>query len=336
MPEPWEDPQEEIRQLLDGLQERLKKGILPAKLFLGIAGVVLGGLFLLSSVYTVDPEEKAVVLRFGRYIDTKGPGPHLRLPFGIDQVVKIPTERVLHEDFGFRGASASDGQSIPEESLMLTGELNVAEVEWVVQYKISDPRKFLFETRDVQKNLRDVSQSVLRRVVGDRTVSEVLTTGRDEIAIEAERITQEILDRYKTGVEIQSVQLQDINPPAAVRPAFNEVNEAKQEQEKAINEAEREYNRIIEEARGKAQKQILDAEGYATAVVNRAKGEASRFADVLRGYRSAPRITKTRLYLETLEQIYPHFKEMTIVDKGVSGVLPVFSDPKALLPSAPK
>ncbi|MEE8425465.1 MAG: FtsH protease activity modulator HflK [Elusimicrobiota bacterium] len=339
MSEPWEDPQEEIRELLDGVSKRLKAGLLPGKVVVGVALALAAVLGAFTSVYTVEPEEKAVVMRFGRYINTNGPGLHFRFPFGIDQVIKLPTERILHENFGFRIAgsrTSAEAHSIEEESLMLTGDLNVANVEWIVQYKISDPEKFLFNTRDVRKNLRDVSQSVLRRVVGDRTVSEVLTTGRVEIADEAKRLTQEILDQYDCGVYIQAVQLQDVNPPKAVRPAFNEVNSAKQEQEKGINEAEREYNRVIPKARGEAEQMIRTAEGYATAVLNRAKGDANRFNNVLRAYRTAPAVTRTRLYLEMIEEVYQRFSEMTIVDQGVKGILPVFTQGGgATLPPSP-
>lgn len=334
MPEPWEDPQEEIRQLLDNVSQRLKKGVLPAKALGGVLAFVFSALLLLTTVYTVGPEEQAVVLRFGRYTSTQGPGPHLRLPLGIDQVVKVPTRRILQENFGFRQAAGQGTQVQPfeEESLMLTGDLNVADVEWIVRYKVSEPREFLFNTRDVRKNLRDIAQSVLRRVVGDRTVSEVLTVGRAEISQEATVLMQQILGGYKTGLTILSVELQNINPPQAVRQAFNEVNEAKQEQEKSINEAEREYNEKIPAARGEAERRIRDAEGYAARVVNESKGDAERFRQTLQAYRTAPAVTRTRLYLETLEEVYSKFSEMTIVDKGVSGLLPVFQHPQGAKP----
>ncbi|MFH1726413.1 MAG: FtsH protease activity modulator HflK [Elusimicrobiota bacterium] len=331
MPEPWDDPGEEIRDLLNNISSRFKHGAgIQKKFLLPIVLAVIGAFALLSSTYTVEPQEKAVILRFGRYVSTTPPGLHFKLPFGIDQAIKVPTERVLQEEFGFRSTgqkgtrSAYEEKAFDEESLMLTGDLNVADVEWIVQYKIAEPRKFLFNTRNVKKNLRDVSQSVLRRVVGDRTVSSVLTVGRVEIAEEAHRLMQEVLDHYDMGVRIITLKLQDVNPPESVRPAFNEVNAAKQEQEKVINQAEREYNKVIPEARGKAERTIRDAEGEAAGVVNRAKGDAARFRDVLRAYRTAPRVTRTRLHLETLETIYSRFKEMIIVDKGVKGLLPVF------------
>jgi membrane protease subunit HflK len=336
MPEPWEDPDDEIQDLLDGLQKRLKQGW---QLQRGLVVFAFGGVFavlgVLTSMYTVEPEEKAVILRFGRYLTTQGPGLHFKLPFGIDRHVKVPTERILQEEFGFRTSSVKgsrtqyEDQAFDEESLMLTGDLNVADVEWIVQYKIAEPQKYLFNTRDVRKNLRDVSLSVVRRVVGDRRVSEVLTTGRVSIADEAHRLMQEVLDHYDMGVRIVTLKLQDVNPPESVRPAFNEVNAAKQEQEKVINQAEREYNKVIPEARGKAEETVRKAEGEAERIINQSKGDAARFKNVLREYRKAPSITRTRLYLETLEEIYSRFEQMTIVDKGVKGLLPVFDNPSA-------
>ncbi|MFH2202102.1 MAG: FtsH protease activity modulator HflK [Elusimicrobiota bacterium] len=339
MAEPWEDPQQEIRELLDSISGKFKGGLFPPNVLLGVGAFLILSVGLLSSYYRVNPEEKAVVLRFGEYKATTKPGPHFRIPFGIDRVIKIPTERILQEEFGFRQrgerGTRANATSVEEESLMLTGDLNVAEVEWIVQYKIADPRKFLFNTRDVRKNLRDVSQSVLRRVVGDRTVTEVLTTGRVEIASEAKVLTQQVLDVYDMGVLIQAIQLQDVNPPQAVRAAFNEVNAAKQEQEKVINEAEREYNRVIPQARGLADRVISNAEGYATAVVNRAEGEAQRFSKTLAAYRTAPAITRTRLYVETFEELLKRFKEMTIVDKDIRGILPVYQQGSSPLGGKP-
>lgn len=322
MPQPWEDPNEQFKDILKDLSKKFEGG--PGFDFSSVWKIV--GLFALilagfSSTYTVEPSEEAVILRFGRYVSTEPPGLHFKLPF-VDRAVKVRTKIILQEEFGFR--SGGGAGSLQEESLTLTGDLNVADVEWIVQYQISDPKKFLFNTREVLKNLRDVSQSVMRRVVGDRTVNELLTTGRVEIADEAHRLTQEVLDRYDIGLRIVTVKLQNVNPPEPVKPAFNEVNAAKQEQEKAINMAEREYNKVIPEARGKAEQQVSDAEGYATAVVNRAEGEAQRFRAVLAAYRTAPSVTKTRLYNETMEELYGRFKTLTIVDKGVSGLLPVF------------
>ncbi len=329
MSDQWYDPQNE--DAFEIFAKKIKKALLEQKAFLVLIPLILIlAVGSLSMFYTVEPSEEAVIMRFGRYSSTQPPGLHFKLPFGIDKAVKVKTQKIFQEEFGFRtkgkiGARTSySNDDHLKESLMLTGDLNVAEVEWIVQFQVSDPKKFLFNVRDVRKNLRDVSQSVLRRVVGDRFVSDVLTTGRVEIAEEAQRLTQEVLDRYDIGLRIVSVKLQDVNPPESVKPAFNEVNAAKQEQEKMIKQAERQYNKVIFEAEGKAEQTIRDAQGYATAVVNRAEGDASRFKNVLKAYRTAPQITRTRLYLETMEELYKRFKVLTIVDKGVQGLLPVF------------
>ncbi len=211
---------------------------------------------------------------------------------------------------------------------MLTGDLNVADVEWIVQYQISDPKKFLFAAQNPQQNIRDVSEAVMRRVVGDRTVNEVLTTGRVEIAGEAQKIMQELLDKYDIGIRVVTVKLQDVNPPDSVKPSFNEVNAAKQEQEKAINQAEEAYNKVIPEARGKAEETISQAEGYASAIVNRAKGDSDRFLATLKAYRTAPEVTKKRIYIETMQKLFSSFDDLTVVDDKVQGLLPVFDQSK--------
>ena len=328
----WDESKNEIDKFLEIISKKLGADFNPRKTLLLLGGILLGGIGVASSVYTVEPSEEVVILRFGRYISTEPPGLHFKWPFGLEQAIKVKTKVILQEEFGFRSkgliGSRTDytSQDVMEESLTLTGDLNVANVEWIVQYQISDPRKYLFNTREVTQNLRDVSQSVLRRVVGDRVVTEVLTVGRAEIAEEAHRLTQEVLNRYDIGIRIVTVKLQDVNPPETVRPAFNDVNAAKQEQEQAINHAEREYNRIIPESRGKADQSISDAQGYATAVVNRAEGESARFRSVLQAYQVAPTVTRTRLYLETMEELYARFKSLTIVDKGVQGLLPIYQE----------
>ena len=209
---------------------------------------------------------------------------------------------------------------------MLTGDLNVADVEWVVQYQISDPYNFLFRTSSPIINIRDVAESIMRRVVGDRTVTEILTTGRKEIAGLAKELMQEVLNKYELGINVVTVKLQDVNPPDMVKPSFNEVNEAKQEQEKAINQAEKAYNQIIPEAKGKAEQLITEAEGYALELVNKASGDANRFAFELKEYNRAPRITRKRLYLEAMEEIIKSQEGLVIIDSEVKGMLPIFSN----------
>ncbi len=286
-----------------------------------------------SSFYTVEPDEEAVVLRFGRYIQTTSPGLHFKLPLGVDRAIKVKTKLILQQEFGFRtknsmGSRTDYADGFDDESLMLTGDLNVADVEWITQFQISDPKKFLFHTRNPIRNIRDISEAVMRRVVGDRLVTDVLTVGRAEIANKAKELAQSIVNHYSMGVRVVSIKLQDVNPPDAVKPSFNDVNAAKQEQEQAINKAEKYYNEVIPEAKGTAEKEIAMAQGYATELLNRAKGDAERFNLVLREYRRAPAITRERLYLESMEKILQRVKGITLVDQGVKGLLPVFGNLK--------
>ena len=305
------------------LQKNPKMGWFGAPLLLLIPA-------LLTSFYTVQPDEEAVVLRFGKYLTTTQPGLHFKFPFGMDKAIKVKTKLILQQEFGFRTRgvggkrSSYSSSSYTDESLMLTGDLNVAEVEWITQYQISEPQKYLFNVRYPTENIRDLSEAVMRQVVGDRLVNDVLTVGRTAIAGEAKQLLQNILDEYDVGIRIVSIKLQDVNPPEPVKPSFNEVNEAKQEQEQAINLAEKLYNKVIPEARGKAEKVVAEAEGYATALVNRAKGDAERFRKVLKEYRKAPKITRERMYLESMEKFMKRMEAITVVDPRVKGLLPVF------------
>ncbi|OUR93737.1 HflK protein [Halobacteriovorax marinus] len=291
--------------------------------------LVVGGF---TSFYTVEPDEEAVVIRLGRFLTTNSPGLHFKVPMGIDKVIKVKTKRVLQAEFGFRTSNTRtrrttySASNYQDESLMLTGDLNVADVEWAVQYQIADPFKYLFQTSSPETNIRDVSESIMRRVVGDRSVTDILTTGKVEIESRAKVLMQEVLNKYDMGVSIVTVKLQDVNPPEVVKPSFNEVNEAKQEQEKAINQAEGEYNKVIPEARGKADKLISEAEGYATAQVNRALGDAQKFEALLKEYKRAPKITRKRIYLETMSKIFKKFENITVVDPSVKGLLPIFNN----------
>lgn len=286
-----------------------------------------------SSLYAVQPSEEVVVLRFGRFARTTSPGLHVKWPFGWEEAIRVTTKLVLQDEFGFRtsgvgerGVSTYANDAFHKESRMLTGDLNVADVEWIVQYQIGEPRKYLFQASDPHQNLRDIAEAIMRRVVGDRTVNEVLTTGRVEVATEAQRLLQEVLDRYDVGVRVITVKLQDVNPPEGVRASFNEVNAAKQEQEQCINQAEEAYNKVIPEARGRAEETVSQAEGYASAVVNRARGDAERFVATLTQYRAAPAITKERIYLETMQELVGRVRGLTVVDPAVRGVLPLWNE----------
>ncbi len=292
--------------------------------------VVLGLILLFTSIYTVGPEEVALVLRFGKYVSTSEPGLHFKIPFGIESALKVPIQRQLKEEFGFRTLSAGvrsqfTTRGYADEANMLTGDLNAAVVEWVVQYRIVDPYKFLFRVRNVRETLRDLSEAVMRMVVGDRTVNEVLTVGRAEVALEMNHHLQALCDQYDTGIKIDQVVLQDVNPPDPVKPSFNEVNEAQQEREKLINQAQSEYNKVIPRAKGEALQTIQKAEGYALDRVNRAQGDAARFTALYDEYRKAPEVTRKRIYLETMNQILPQVESKIIVDDELGGILPLLN-----------
>jgi len=305
-----------------------------------IAGVLVAvGLF--TSYYKVDPEETGVILRLGQYHGSAGPGLHFKIPFGVDHVYKVKTGRVLKEEFGFRTLRAGvrtaySPKSFDNESLTLTGDLNVSDIEWIVQYQIAAPFKFLFRISNPEETIRDISESVVRQVVGNSNVDEVLTTKRAALASDIQREIQQILSQYDIGVRIVTVKFQDVNPPEAVKPAFNEVNEAEQQKESLIFQAREQYNREVPKARGEAKRTIQEAEGYAVARINRAKGEAARFLALLTEYRRAPAVTKQRLYLETLEQGLPQVKEITVLDDKGTRALPLLDLRKSLEKEAGK
>jgi membrane protease subunit HflK len=318
------DPVEQLMQILGG---SLSGTVVAA----GLVVVLLAGAAL-TSVYTVEPEEKAVVTRFGALVDVRPPGLHFKIPFGVDSVARVPTERVLKEEFGFRSRAVgtrSEYQQSPEhlaEALMLTGDLNVVEVTWVVQFKIDDAVAYLHNIRVPERTIRDVSEAVMRRIVGNRLLSGVLSgQGRIEISVKAREEIAGILKDYGMGVTISTVELQDVVPPGPVRTSYNAVNEAQQERERLINEAEKRRNQEIPRARGEAQQLINEAEGYKAERINRALGDADRFKAVVREYRQAPEVTRRRLYLETLDNALPKAGQVIIVEPGSTAPLPLMN-----------
>jgi membrane protease subunit HflK len=318
------DPRDVARSYWD----RFRRGVRGRLLFILLVGVAVVG--VLTAYVQVEPDEVGVILRLGRFIGTVEPGPHFRLPFGIDRISKVPVQRQLKAEFGFRTTRAdvqtqyeADKPELGRESLMLTGDLNVAVVEWIVQYKIKDPYQYLFKVKNVESMLRDISEASMRAVVGDHSVNEVLTTGRQKVATESKVLLQGLADRYETGVDIQQVVLQDVNPPDPVKPSFNEVNQAIQEKERAINEAYAELNREIPRARGEAEEALRAAEGYAIERVNRAKGEADRFVRIHDEYRKAPDVTRRRMYLDAVADVLQRAKLKVVVDESQKGVTPM-------------
>ncbi|MDZ7658371.1 FtsH protease activity modulator HflK [Fodinibius sp.] len=300
------------------------------KLGSNIQYIILGAFVVVlafSSFFTVNPEEVGIVTRFGEFTRTAYPGLNFKVPF-VEDVRYVPIQRQLKHEFGYRTTSAGvrssyQKQGYRDESLMLTGDLNLADVEWVVQYRIDDPYDFLFKIRNPEQTLRDISESAMRQIVGDRTVNEVLTVGRAEVAMKAQELIQKICTEYESGIQIEQIVLQDINPPDPVKPSFNAVNEAQQQKETLINEAKSEYNKVIPRAKGRAQETIQRAEGYAVNRVNRAQGEASRFNQLYQEYVKAPEVTKRRLYLETLEEILPKLGNKIVTDQNGNSVLPL-------------
>jgi membrane protease subunit HflK len=303
------------------------------KIILGF--VLLFG--LVTAIKTVGPEEEGVVVQLGEYNRTLQPGLNFIAPFGIEKMYKIPVQRQLKQEFGFRTVSAGQRTEYTktgygDESMMLTGDLNLTDVEWVVQYRIVDSYMYLFKVRNPEKTLRDMSESAMRKIVGDRTVNEVLTVGRQEISTSVEVLLQKLCDEYENGIRIDQVVLQDVNPPEPVKPSFNAVNEAQQERETLINQAEADYNRIIPRARGEADETIQLAEAYSLTRVNGAKGEAARFVSVFEEYIKAPEVTKQRLYLETIERVLPKLGNKIIVDEKGNNVLPLLNIDKQIKP----
>ena len=307
---------------------KFRRRPIPTRIIQRIVIGLVGLIILFAAFFTVEPEEVGVILRFGKFARTVNPGLSFKLPF-IETVTKVPVERQLKLEFGFRTDDAgqrtqSATRAFPEESLMLTGDLNAADVEWIVQFRVADPYKFLFKVRDAQQTFRDMNEALMREVVGDRSVDEVLTVGRVEVANTVSSMLQALADQYETGIKVDQVVLQDVNPPDLVKPAFNEVNEAQQEREKLINQARSEYNQVIPKAGGDAARIIEEARGYAVRRVNEAQGDASKFSSVFQEYQKAPEVTRQRIYLETMDKVLQKVGRKLITDQKSTGILPLF------------
>jgi membrane protease subunit HflK len=292
--------------------------------------LVVVGVTIFMSFYTVDANENGIILRFGKYSKTTYPGLHLKLPWGIDKLYKVKVDYNYKEEFGFRtlrpGVKSQYAKGeFADESWMLTGDLNIADVKWIVQYRIQNPVAYLFNVRDVGGTLRDVSEASMRLIVGDRSFHEVLQSDRRIIADLSKEYMQDLLDLYNSGLKIQLIQLKDVHPPEPVRDSFNEVNRAKQEQETAINEASQIYNREIYRVEGEADRIVREAEGYSINRTNRAKGDAELFISVFEEYMKAKDVTRQRLYIETLEEVLSKIDKKYVVDKDLKGIVPLLN-----------
>ncbi|NOY14297.1 MAG: FtsH protease activity modulator HflK [Deltaproteobacteria bacterium] len=311
------------------IKDQLKKKLGPQKAFLPLVILVF---FLViagyNSFYEVDTEETGVVLRFGKFASFAEPGLHFKIPFGIEKVYLVPTGRVLKEEFGYRTIKSGirttyNKRGLEEESLTLTGDLNVSDVEWIVQFQIADPFKYIFKIKDPVSTIRDTSEAMVRRAIGNADVTQVLTTARASLAGEIQQNLQSTLNHYDIGVRIVTVKFQDVTPPDPVKDAFNEVNEAEQQKESLIFQAREQFNREVPRARGQAKQALQEAEGYAVERINKARGETNRFLALLTEYKKAPKVTRRRIYLETMEVILPRLEEIYILDEKSVGALPL-------------
>ncbi len=292
--------------------------------------LIAAAIIIFTGLYTINPEETGIIQRFGKYIHSTEPGLHFKIPFGVDKLTKVKVREVFKEEFGFRTIKPGiktqyTKRGLESESIMLTGDLNIADVEWIIQYRIKDPVKYLFNVRNVEGTIRVLSEAVVREVVGDRSVDEVIVLARKEVADESHLLLQQHLDYYEAGIEVVTINLQNVNPPPRVQPAFNEVNSSKQEKERIVNQAWQNYNQVIPEARGKAKRTIEEAEGYAINRVNRANGDADRFIKMYNTYRNSKTVTRKRMYLETLQKILPEVEKIYIVDEEQKGLLPLLN-----------
>jgi membrane protease subunit HflK len=308
---------------------------IPVRVIASIVAIILLIVLAWTSGYTVQAESEGVVLRFGKFLKTVEPGLHFKLPFGVDRVTVLPTRRQLKLEFGFVTPGYTNphqpGKDAREERSMVTGDLNAALVEWVVQYRIEDPKQYLFDVRNPDQTLRDLSEAAMREVIGDRTVDEVITIGRQDIEISALARMQELAKRYTLGIRVDQVQLKNVNPPAEVQASFNEVNKAQQDRENAINIANGDYNEAVPRARGQADQMIRAAEGYRFKRVNEAQGDVASFNAILAEYVKAPEVTRTRLYLETMGEVLPATGEKIIIDDSMRNLLPILPlNPKPL------
>ena len=313
---------------MDDLVKQFKRMKLPGGPLLLLLIVIL--FFGSSTFFTVGVDEVGVVQRFGKFVRTTQPGLNFKYPAGIEKVSKVKVRRVYKEEFGFRTVSATERSRFAANSdensvsLMLTGDLNVAVVPWIVQYRIKDPYNFLFKVNDVNRLLRDMSEAAMRMVVGDRSINEVITK-REEIAIESRELLQKELDQAETGIHITTIEMKKTNVPGPVQPSFNEVNQAIQQREQMVYQAREDYNKAVPEARGEAERTIKAAEGFALDRINRAKGDASRFNSVYAEYAKAKDVTKRRMYLEAMRDLLPRLGQKYIVDQSQSNLLPLLN-----------
>jgi modulator of FtsH protease HflK len=294
-----------------------------------VIGVILALILLFSSFFVVDQKEEAVVLKFGKFSRMVGPGLHFKAPFGVEKNLNVPTQRILKEEFGFRTVesgivSSYSGGDYSSESIMLTGDLNIIDVEWIIQYQITDARAWLFNVQDHHKTIRDISQSVINMLVGDRTIFDVIGAERANIELQGQELMNELYKSYGLGIRVTTVKLQNIVPPKGpVQDAFEDVNKAIQDRSRMINEGKEAYNQAIPRASGQADQTIQEAQGYAIERVNQARGDVSRFLAVLGEYRQAPDVVRTRLYYEMYDAVFGKSEGTDLIDRNLKNFIPL-------------
>ncbi|MDQ7033073.1 MAG: FtsH protease activity modulator HflK [Desulfonauticus sp.] len=303
------------------------KGKIPGGTVLLIIAILL---WLLSGIYIVEPDEVGVVQRFGKFERITPPGPHYHLPYPIEKVLTPKVTRIQRLEIGFRTISNNlisktiQYRLVPEESLMLTGDENIVDVQFIVQYQIKNPKYYLFNIADPHKTVKDAAEAAMREVIGNSDIDSVLTTGKVLIQNETKKLLQSILDKYHSGIKVIAVQLQDVHPPKQVIDAFKDVASAKEDKIRFINEAEAYRNDIIPKTRGQVAEILNQAEAYKESIVRQAKGKSARFLSILKEYKKAPKVTRERLYLETLEQILsnPSVKKIILSKEASKAVVP--------------
>jgi len=304
-------------------------GKLSPKMFIWIVAGILVLILLATSVFIVDQTEQAVVTRFGKFIGIRDPGLQIKLPFGIDRNYTVNVRTVQTEEFGFRTTRAGNlpaYSSQTTESVMLTGDLNIVDVEWIIQYRVVDPKAWVFHVQERTETIRDVSRSVINMLVGDRAIMDIMGVERSAIENEALIIMNDTFNEYALGINVIAVRLQNVTPPSGqVQEAFEDVNRAIQDRERLINEGQQSYNEAIPRARGEADRMVQEAQGYALERVNRANGDVARFNSVYAEYSRAPDVTRQRLYYEMIEEVFMNEKGMTIIDRNLQNFLPLLN-----------
>ena len=299
-----------------------------SKIVVTVLGVIILIILLATSIFIVDETERAVITRFGKFIGIRPPGLHIKIPFGIDRNYIVNVRTVQTEEFGFRTMRSGNSPSYASqtsESVMLTGDLNIVDVEWIIQYRVEDPQAWVFNVLERRETMRDVSRSVINMLVGDRAIMAIMGSQRSEIESEALELMNSTFRGYKLGINVIAVKLQNVFPPSGVQQAFEDVNRAIQDRERLINEGQQSYNEEIPKAKGEAQRMIQVAQGYATERVNRARGDVARFNSVYNEYRRAPEVTKQRLYYEMIEEVFKNEDGMTVIDRNLDNFLPLMN-----------